>query len=292
MAHQVLTRSSLASSIWPRAGACRSRRIAQPLFCVAAPGEVMLEVKNLEAKIAATGQPILKGVNLTIRNGEVHAIMGKNGSGKSTLSKVLVGHPDYEVTGGTATFKGKDLFELEPEERSHAGLFLSFQTPIEVPGVSNVDFLRMACNARRKALGQSELDPLEFYAYIMPKLEMLNMDPTFLNRNVNEGFSGGEKKRNEILQLAVLEADMAILDEIDSGLDIDALRDVAKAVNQLKNEDTGVLMVTHYKRLLDYIKPDFVHIMQAGEIVKTGDMGLVDQLEAGGYATLSHTDSE
>ncbi|KXZ54738.1 hypothetical protein GPECTOR_4g807 [Gonium pectorale] len=252
----------------------------------------MLEVKDLEAKIASTGQPILKGVNLTVRNGEVHAIMGKNGSGKSTLSKVLVGHPDYEVTGGTAVFKGKNLFEMEPEERSHAGLFLSFQTPIEVPGVSNVDFLRMACNARRKSLGQSELDPLEFYAYIMPKLEMLNMDPTFLNRNVNEGFSGGEKKRNEILQLAVLEADMAILDEIDSGLDIDALRDVAKAVNQLKSEETGVLMVTHYKRLLDYIKPDFVHIMQSGEIVKTGDMGLVDQLEAGGYSTLEQTHDE
>lgn len=250
----------------------------------------MLEVKDLEAKIAATGQPILKGVNLTIRNGEVHAIMGKNGSGKSTLSKVLVGHPDYEVTNGSAVFKGKNLFEMEPEERSHLGLFLSFQTPIEVPGVSNVDFLRMACNARRKALGQSELDPLEFYAYIMPKLEMLNMDPTFLNRNVNEGFSGGEKKRNEILQLAVLEADMAILDEIDSGLDIDALRDVAKAVNALKGEETGVLMVTHYKRLLDYIRPDFVHIMQSGEIVKTGDMSLVDQLEAGGYAVLSEAE--
>ncbi|GLI67165.1 hypothetical protein VaNZ11_011378 [Volvox africanus] len=292
MAYHVLSRRPSAPSCCPRTVACRSRRFAQPVICVAAPGEVMLEVKDLEAKIAATGQPILKGVNLTIRNGEVHAIMGKNGSGKSTLSKVLVGHPDYEVTSGSATFKGKNLFELEPEERSHAGLFLSFQTPIEVPGVSNVDFLRMACNARRKALGQSELDPLEFYAYIMPKLEMLNMDPTFLNRNVNEGFSGGEKKRNEILQLAVLEADMAILDEIDSGLDIDALRDVAKAVNQLKNDDTGVLMVTHYKRLLDYIKPDFVHIMQAGEIVKTGDMSLVDQLEAGGYATLSHLDSE
>ncbi|KAG2434735.1 hypothetical protein HXX76_007624 [Chlamydomonas incerta] len=286
MAHQTLRSSRVASSSCPRV-AQRSRVNVVPVRCAAAPADVMLEVKNLTASIAGTNTPILKGVNLTIRNGEVHAIMGKNGSGKSTLSKVLVGHPDYEVTGGTAVFKGKNLFEMEPEERSHAGLFLSFQTPIEVPGVSNVDFLRMACNARRKSLGQSELDPLEFYAYIMPKLEMLNMDPTFLNRNVNEGFSGGEKKRNEILQLAVLEADMAILDEIDSGLDIDALRDVAKAVNQLKTDDTGVLMVTHYKRLLDYIKPDFVHIMQAGEIVKTGDMSLVDQLEAGGYATLS-----
>eukprot|EP00197_Chlamydomonas_leiostraca_P015514 CAMPEP_0202867330 /NCGR_PEP_ID=MMETSP1391-20130828/9199_1 /ASSEMBLY_ACC=CAM_ASM_000867 /TAXON_ID=1034604 /ORGANISM="Chlamydomonas leiostraca, Strain SAG 11-49" /LENGTH=280 /DNA_ID=CAMNT_0049547367 /DNA_START=88 /DNA_END=930 /DNA_ORIENTATION=+ len=253
---------------------------------VHASGKVMLEVKDLEAKIAATGQQILKGVNLTIREGEVHAIMGKNGSGKSTLSKVLVGHPDYEVIGGTATYKGKNLFELEPEERSHLGLFLSFQSPVEIPGVSNIDFLRMAANARRKALGQAELDPLEFYAYVMPKLELLNMDPAFLNRNVNEGFSGGEKKRNEILQLAVLDADMSILDEIDSGLDIDALRDVAKAVNALKKADGGVLMVTHYKRLLDYIKPDFVHIMQGGEIVKTGDIKLVDALEAEGYALL------
>ncbi|GAX81237.1 hypothetical protein CEUSTIGMA_g8669.t1 [Chlamydomonas eustigma] len=252
--------------------------------------KIILEIKGLEAKIVATGQQILNGVNLTIREGEVHAIMGKNGSGKSTLSKVLVGHPDYEVVSGSASFKGTDLFALSPEERSHAGLFLSFQTPIEVPGVSNVDFLRMACNARRKKLEQPELDPLEFYAYVMPKLELLNMEPTFLNRNVNEGFSGGEKKRNEILQLAVLEADMSILDEIDSGLDIDALRDVAKAVNALKREDSGVLMVTHYKRLLDYIRPDFVHIMQSGEIIKTGDMGLVDQLEATGYASLETVD--
>ncbi|GBF93688.1 ABC transporter I family member, chloroplastic [Raphidocelis subcapitata] len=248
---------------------------------------VLLEVKGLEAKIAATGQQILRGVDLTVREGEVHAIMGKNGSGKSTLSKVLVGHPDYEVTAGTATFKGRDLFALEPEERSHDGLFLSFQSPIEIPGVSNVDFLRMACNARRKSKGQAELDPLEFYAHVVPKLEMLKMDPTFLNRNVNEGFSGGEKKRNEILQLAVLESEMSILDEIDSGLDIDALRDVAAAVNGLKRPDTSVLMVTHYKRLLDYIRPEYVHIMEAGRITQTGGMDLVDQLEAGGYATLS-----
>lgn len=246
----------------------------------------MLEVKDLEAKIVETGQQILNGVSLTVRQGEVHAIMGKNGSGKSTLSKVLVGHPDYEVTGGTATYKGKNLFDLEPEERSHEGLFLSFQSPIEIPGVSNVDFLRMACNARRKALGQTELDPLEFYAHVIPKLELLKMDPTFLNRNVNQGFSGGEKKRNEILQLAVLDAEMAILDEIDSGLDIDALRDVATAVNGLKRPERSVLMVTHYRRLLDYIKPDFVHIMEAGRITTTGGMELVDTLESGGYAML------
>ena len=258
----------------------------------AAAGDVVLEVKDLEASITATGQQILKGVNLTLCEGEVHAIMGKNGSGKSTLSKVLVGHPDYEVTSGSALYKGQDLFALEPEERSHAGLFLSFQSPVEIPGVSNIDFLRIATNARRKAQGHSELDPLEFYAFVMPKLESLNMDPAFLNRNVNEGFSGGEKKRNEILQLACLEADCAILDEIDSGLDIDALRDVATAVNGLKVDrpQLGVLMVTHYKRLLDYIRPDKVHIMQDGRIITTGDMSLVDKLEEGGYRILSSAD--
>ena len=264
-------------------------RARRHLAVRAAAGDVLLQVQGLEAKIAATGQQILKGVDLTLNEGEVHAIMGKNGSGKSTLSKVLVGHPDYEVTAGTATYKGKDLFELEPEERSHAGLFLSFQSPVEIPGVSNIDFLRIATNARRKALAQSELDPLEFYAFVMPKLEHLNMDPAFLNRNVNEGFSGGEKKRNEILQLACLEADCAILDEIDSGLDIDALRDVATAVNGLRVErpEMGVLMVTHYKRLLDYIRPDKVHIMQDGRIVTTGNMELVDKLEEGGYKMLT-----
>lgn len=200
-----------------------------------------------------------------------------------------MGHPDYDVTSGSATYKGKDLFAMEPEERSHCGLFLSFQSPIEIPGVSNVDFLRVATNARRKSQGLSELDPLEFYAFVMPKLEALNMDAAFLNRNVNEGFSGGEKKRNEILQLACLEADAAILDEIDSGLDIDALRDVAQAVNGLKEQrrEMGILMVTHYKRLLDYIKPDYVHIMQDGLIITTGDMNLVDKLELEGYKLLT-----
>jgi len=266
------------------AAAAAAPRRSRPV--AARAGAVVLEISGLTAKIVATGETILKGVNLTIREGEVHAIMGKNGSGKSTLSKVLVGHPDYEVTGGTASYKGADLFGMEPEARSHAGLFLSFQSPIEIPGVSNIDFLRMACNARRKSQGKPDLDPLEFYAFVMPKLELLNMDASFLNRNVNEGFSGGEKKRNEILQLAVLGAEMAILDEIDSGLDIDALRDVAKAVNALKRPDGGVLMVTHYKRLLDYVRPDVVHIMAAGAIVKSGDMGLVDALEADGYAIL------
>lgn len=275
--------SGFASSRASSSSRCRSVHVAASSN---GAKPVMLEVKDLEAKIVETGQQILNGVSLTVRQGEVHAIMGKNGSGKSTLSKVLVGHPDYEVTGGTATYKGKNLFDLEPEERSHEGLFLSFQSPIEIPGVSNVDFLRMACNARRKALGQTELDPLEFYAHVIPKLELLKMDPTFLNRNVNQGFSGGEKKRNEILQLAVLDAEMAILDEIDSGLDIDALRDVATAVNGLKRPERSVLMVTHYRRLLDYIKPDFVHIMEAGRITTTGGMELVDTLESGGYAML------
>lgn len=255
----------------------------------AAIGDVLLEIKDLEATVATTGQTILKGVNLTLHRGEVAAIMGKNGSGKSTLSKVLVGHPDYEVAAGSVTYKGEDLLELEPEERSHLGIFLSFQSPIEVPGVSNIDFLRMATNARRKSLGMSELDPLEFYGHVAPKLEALNMDPAFLNRNVNEGFSGGEKKRNEILQLACLEAEAAILDEIDSGLDIDALKDVATAVNGLKSErpEMGILMVTHYKRLLDYIKPDKVHVMKDGRIVMSGGMDIVDKLELEGYSKIS-----
>jgi len=254
--------------------------------CVAGEGKILLEAKNVHSVIDETDQEILKGVNITIRAGEVHAIMGKNGSGKSTFSKVLVGHPSYRVTDGEAIFKGKALFDLKPEERSHEGLFLSFQSPIEIPGVSNTDFLRAACNARRKSLGQPEFDPLEFYAYLVPKLESLNMDISFLNRNVNEGFSGGEKKRNEILQLSVLEADVAILDEIDSGLDVDALRDVAAAVNGLRNENNAVLMITHYQRLLDYIKPDFVHIMEGGKIIKTGGPELAFQLEEGGFAAL------
>ena len=250
-------------------------------------GKVLLEVKDLRAEVAETGEEILRGVNLVVREGETHAVMGKNGSGKSTLTKVLVGHPAYEVTGGSATFRGEALFDMEPEERARAGLFLSFQSPIEVPGVSNTDFLRMMCNERRKARGEEELDPLEFYGYLTPKLESLNMDPSFLTRNVNEGFSGGEKKRNEILQLAVMESEMSILDEIDSGLDVDALRDVAKAVNLLREGDKGLLLITHYQRLLDAIHPDYVHIMQKGEIVQTGGVEIATQLEEGGFASLA-----
>lgn len=199
---------------------------------------------------------------------------------------MLVGHPSYEVTAGTAAFKGQDLFAMAPEERARLGLFLSFQSPVEVPGVSNTDFLRMMCNERRKAQGKVELDPLEFYGFLTPKLDQLNMDPSFLSRNVNEGFSGGEKKRNEILQLAVLESEMSILDEIDSGLDVDALRDVAAAVNVLKEGDKGLLLITHYRRLLDAITPDYVHVMEKGKIVQTGDISIAAQLEEGGFASL------
>ena len=242
----------------------------------------MLEVRGLEAEISGQGKAVLKGVDLVVRKGEVHAIMGQNGSGKSTLTKVLVGHPDYDVTGGSVQYKGSDLLDLEPEERSHAGLFLSFQNPIELPGVNNTDFLRLACNARRKALGKPEMDPLEFYGYVAPLLQELKIDNRFLNRNVNEGFSGGERKRNEILQLAVLEAELAILDEIDSGLDIDAMKEVAAAVNVLKESSDGgmgVIVITHYQRLLDYIEPDFVHIMKDGKITMTGDKDLAKKLE-------------
>lgn len=193
----------------------------------------------------------------------------------------------FQVTAGSATYRGDDLLEMEPEERSHAGLFLSFQSPIEIPGVSNTDFLRMMANARRRALGMPELEPLEFYGELTPKLEKLNMDPSFLSRNVNEGFSGGEKKRNEILQLAVLESELSILDEIDSGLDVDALRDVAAAVNGLKSDDNAIMMITHYRRLLEYIEPDFVHIMERGAIKQTGGVELATLLEEKGYAGLA-----
>ncbi|KAL0911516.1 hypothetical protein M5K25_019664 [Dendrobium thyrsiflorum] len=234
------------------------------------PSRVLLEVKDLTAIVAESRQEILRGVNLTINEGEV-----------------LVGHPDYEVTGGTVSFKGEDLLNMEPETRSHAGLFMSFQTPVEIPGVSNMDFLLMACNARREKRGEPTLSPIEFFGFLSPKLAAVNMNPRFLDRNVNEGFSGGEKKRNEILQLAVLEAELAILDEIDSGLDVDALQDVAKAVNGLLTPHNSILMITHYQRLLDYIKPNYVHIMEAGAIVRTGDISLAKQLEKEGYRAIS-----
>ncbi|GMH10236.1 hypothetical protein Nepgr_012077 [Nepenthes gracilis] len=240
-------------------------------------GKVLLEVKDLTAVIAESQQRILNGVNLTVHEGEVHAIMGKNGSGKSTFAKVLSGHPDYEVTGGTVAFKGENLLDMEPEERSLAGIFMSFQSPVEIPGVSNADFLNMAYNARQRKLGQPELGPIEFFTYVYSKLDLVNMKTDFLNRNVNEGFSGGERKRNEILQLAVLGAELAILDEIDSGLDVDALQDVAKAVNGLLSPQNSVLIITHYQRLLEYIKPSYIHIMENGRIFDC-KLGRVQQL--------------
>lgn len=249
--------------------------------------EVILSVRDLTANV--DGNQILKGVNLEIKAGEIHAIMGPNGSGKSTLSKVLAGHPAYEVTGGEVLFKGQNLFELEPEERSRSGVFLAFQYPLEIPGVSNLDFLRVAYNSRRKARGLEELDVFDFNELIEEKLEVVKMNPSFLNRSVNEGFSGGEKKRNEILQMALLEPTLAILDETDSGLDIDALRIVSNGVNQLIKPDNAVLMITHYQRLLDYIVPDFVHVMQAGRIITSGGKELALELEDRGYDWLQET---
>ncbi|CAI8619661.1 unnamed protein product [Vicia faba] len=254
----------------------------------AASGEVpLLQVNDLRAKIVESNLEILKGVNLTVNRGEVHAIMGKNGSGKSTFAKVLVGHPDYEVTGGSVVFKGENLLEMEPEERALEGLFMSFQSPVAIPGVSNDQFLAMAYNARRKKLGLPELGPLECFSYLMEKLQLVNMKVDFLNRNVNEGFSGGERKRNEILQLAVLGADLAILDEIDSGLDVDALRDVASAVNKILTPENSLLMITHYRRILDLLKPSHVHVMDNGKIARTGDLSMVDAIEADGYEPVS-----
>tara|TARA_Y100001968_G_scaffold124547_1_gene113553 strand:+ start:1138 stop:1929 length:792 start_codon:yes stop_codon:yes gene_type:complete len=241
----------------------------------------ILEIQDLHVSIE--DQEILKGVNLSLRAGEIHAIMGRNGSGKSTLSKVIAGHPAYLVTSGKIRFKEKDLLELEPEERSRLGIFLGFQYPVEIPGVSNLEFLRVASNARRKELGKEELDPIEFEEFVKDRLKLVQMNSSFLGRSVNEGFSGGEKKRNEILQMALLEPAISILDETDSGLDIDALRIVASGVNKLSTPDRATLLITHYQRLLNEIKPDFVHVMADGAIVKTGDKDLAIELEKKGY---------
>src|SRR6188768_1364734 len=242
---------------------------------------MLLEVKDLHAGI--DGKEILKGLNLRVQKGEVHAIMGPNGSGKSTLSKVLAGHPSYEVISGEVLYEGANLLELEPDERARGGVFMAFQYPVEVPGVSNSQFLRLAYNEKMKHLGQEELDPLEFNDYLKEKAKIVDMDPQFFKRSVNEGFSGGEKKRNEILQMAVLEPKLAILDETDSGLDIDALRIVAGGVNRLKRPESATIVVTHYQRLLNYIVPDFVHVLVGGRIVKSGGKELALELEARGY---------
>jgi Fe-S cluster assembly ATP-binding protein len=241
----------------------------------------MLDVQNLH--VAVNGAEILRGVDLAVKAGEVHAIMGPNGSGKSTLAQVLAGHPAYTVTAGTATYDGKDLLALKPEERAREGLFLAFQYPVEIRGITNSYFLRSAVNAIRKHRGQEELDPLDFLQVLEEKLKAIGWDDTLMNRPVNEGFSGGEKKRNEILQLAVLEPRLALLDETDSGLDIDALKTVAHAVNKLRAPERAFVIVTHYQRLLNYITPDVVHVLADGRIVRSGGPELAHELEAKGY---------
>ncbi len=241
----------------------------------------MLEINNLKATIGTT--EILRGLSLSVNAGEVHAIMGPNGSGKSTLAQVIAGHADYEVTDGTVTFKGSNLLELEPEERAREGIFLGFQYPVEIAGVNNAYLLKASMNAKRKHQGLEEIDAFEFLKLAKEKMALLDMDPKLLNRGVNEGFSGGEKKRNEILQMAMLEPSLAILDETDSGLDIDALRAVAEGVNSLRTPDRAIILVTHYQRLLDYIEPDFVHVLSEGRIVRSGDKSLALQLEEKGY---------
>ena len=244
----------------------------------------VLQIKDLKANI--NKNEILKNLNLTINKGEVHAIMGPNGSGKSTFSKVLAGHPAYNILSGDILFNGNSILQLEPEERSHLGIFLAFQYPIEIPGVSNEDFLRISYNAKQIAKNKPEVDPLEFLAIINQTLSLVGMSTIFLNRNVNEGFSGGEKKRNEILQMILLDSELAILDETDSGLDIDALKIISNGINKFMNKDKAIILITHYQRLLDYVKPDFVHVMQNGKIIKTGTSELAKELELKGYEWL------
>lgn len=250
----------------------------------------MLELKDLYAEVEGEEIEILKGVNLTVNKGEIHAIMGPNGSGKSTLAKVISGHPEYEVTKGDVLFNGESILELDPDERAHAGIFLAFQYPVEVPGVTNTTLLRESYNTIAASRGREELDPLEFDDYIREKIDLVEMNPEFLERSVNTGFSGGEKKRNEIFQMAVLQPSLALLDETDSGLDIDALRVVSNGINKLHGPEDAVVLITHYQRLLNYIVPDYVHVMRGGKIVKTGGKELALELEEKGYDWLdSHT---
>ena len=244
----------------------------------------VLEVKDLQVSI--NDNQILNKLNLTVNKGEIHAIMGPNGSGKSTFSKVLAGHPAYYVLDGDIIFKGSSIIDLEPEERSHLGIFLAFQYPIEIPGVSNEDFLRLAYNSKQKFYNKPEIDPIEFLTIINEKLKLVNMSPYFLSRNVNEGFSGGEKKRNEILQMVLLDSELSILDETDSGLDIDALKIISNGINKFMNDDKSIILITHYQRLLDYINPTYVHVMYKGQIIKTGSAELAKELEDKGYEWL------
>ena len=245
----------------------------------------MLEIKNLKA--STEDKEILKGLNLVIKSGEIHAIMGTNGSGKSTLSKVLTGHPSYNITEGTILFENQNITDLPPDERAQLGIFLAFQYPVEIPGVSNEEFLRIAYNIRQKYKKLIEVNPIQFFDIVKPKLDLSGLSVEFLNRNINEGFSGGEKKRNEILQMCVLDPKLAILDETDSGLDIDALKTVSNGINNFMNKDKSLILITHYNRLLDYVKPDFVHIMRNGKIIKTGDASLALTLENEGYEHIS-----
>lgn len=244
----------------------------------------MLEIKDLHAGIQDTD--IINGISLTVKKGEVHAIMGPNGSGKSTLAKIIAGHPGYETTAGTVTFKGKDLQDVSPEDRALAGIFLGFQYPVEIPGVNNAEFLRMAYNAKRVHNGKEEIDPLDFDEILDEKMKMLGMEKKYKERSLNEGFSGGEKKKNEILQMAIIDPSLAILDETDSGLDIDALQTVADGVNAMRSPERAFLIITHYQRLLNFIEPDFVHIIIDGRIVKSGGKGLALELEEKGYGWL------
>jgi len=246
--------------------------------------DYLLEIKNL--KVSINDSIILNKLNLKVKKGEIHAIMGPNGSGKSTFSKVVAGHPIYNVFEGDIYFKGFSILEFTPEERSHIGIFLAFQYPIEIPGVSNEDFLRLSYNSKQQFYNKPELDPLEFLQIITDKMKIVDMSMSFLNRNVNEGFSGGEKKRNEILQMILLDSDLSILDETDSGLDIDALKMISTSINKFMTKEKAIILITHYQRLLDYINPDYVHVMEGGKIIKTGSFKLAKELEVKGYEWL------
>lgn len=247
--------------------------------------DLLLNIKDLNVSI--NDNIILKNLNLKVKKGEIHAVMGTNGSGKSTFSKIVAGHPAYSILNGNIFFNDKSIIDISPEERSHLGIFLAFQYPIEIPGVSNEDFLRLSYNAKQRFFNKPEVDPIQFLEIVTEKMKLVNMQPTFLNRNVNEGFSGGEKKRNEILQMILLDPDICILDETDSGLDIDALKIISDGINNFMNEEKGIILITHYQRLLDYINPNYVHVMQKGRIIKTGSLELAKELEEKGYQWLS-----